>query len=118
MEPFIFYALKQVVLTVGVRELFSHAPMTSLLVELEVAEPPVLPRPPVVKPEWCESPEGWAARVLDQLVDYVVTVRAVSHGTGMSHGEGESQSLGCIYSDYVLVHMVRYVICESWCGES
>lgn len=37
-------------------------------------EPPQPPRPPVVKPEWCETPSAYAHRIIDQLLDYVVQV--------------------------------------------
>jgi hypothetical protein len=32
------------------------------------------PRPPVVRPEWCETPATYARRVLDQLIDHIVQV--------------------------------------------
>ncbi|KAG2441658.1 hypothetical protein HXX76_003276 [Chlamydomonas incerta] len=72
LEPFVFYAMRKVVLLVGVRESFSTAPMPGTEVVVEVREPPQPPRPPVVKPEWCEAPSAYAQRIIDQLIDYVV----------------------------------------------
>ncbi len=75
LEPFVFYAMRKVVLLVGVREAFNQQPMPGTEVVVEVREPPQPPRPPVVKPEWCEAPSAYAQRIIDQLVDYVVQVR-------------------------------------------
>lgn len=76
LEPFVFYALKKVTLIVGVREVFSQGAMAGVPVHVDVTEPPQPPRPPVVKPEWCEMPSAYAQRIIDQLVDYVIQVRA------------------------------------------
>eukprot|EP00198_Chlamydomonas_reinhardtii_P008888 XP_001698225.1 flagellar associated protein [Chlamydomonas reinhardtii] len=72
LEPFVFYAMRKVVLLVGVREAFNQQPMPHTEVVVEVREPPQPPRPPVVKPEWCEAPSAYAQRIIDQLIDYVV----------------------------------------------
>ncbi|GLC52223.1 hypothetical protein PLESTB_000596700 [Pleodorina starrii] len=72
LEPFVFYAVKKVVLLVEVREKYNQLPIPNTEVVVEVREPPQAPRPPVVKPEWCEDPRAFALRVLDQLIDYVV----------------------------------------------
>lgn len=32
------------------------------------------PRPPVVKSEWCEQPQAYASRLIDQLLDHIVQV--------------------------------------------
>ena len=64
----------QVRLLVGVREAFNQAPIPGVTVHVVVDEPSPLQRPPVVRQEWCESPEAYAKRVLDQMIDYVVQV--------------------------------------------
>ncbi|GLI69504.1 hypothetical protein VaNZ11_014138 [Volvox africanus] len=72
LEPFVFYAVKKVVLLVEVREKYNQLPIPNTEIVVEVQEPPQAPRPPVVKPEWCEDPKQYALRMLDQLIDYVV----------------------------------------------
>lgn len=75
LEPFIFYALKKVTLYVGMRERYNSKPLANLPVEIEVLDMPKPPRPPVCKPEWCETADSYANRILDQLIDYVVRCR-------------------------------------------
>ena len=98
LEPFVFYAMRKVVLLVGVREAFNQQPMPHTEVVVEVREPPQPPRPPVVKPEWCEAPSAYAQRIIDQLIDYVVQVRACWRGAGAGAGV-----LGCLGGVGVMV---------------
>ncbi|EFJ46635.1 hypothetical protein VOLCADRAFT_92800 [Volvox carteri f. nagariensis] len=72
LEPFVFYAIKKVTQLVEVRESYNQLPIPNTEIVVEVQEPPQAPRPPVLKPEWCEDPKAYAYRVLDQLIDYVV----------------------------------------------
>lgn len=75
LEPYIFYALRKVTLYVGMRERYNSKPLANLPVEIEILDMPKPPRPPVVKPEWCEPAELYAHRILDQLIDYIVRSR-------------------------------------------
>lgn len=58
------------------------------------------PRPPIVRPEWCETAHQYARRVLDQLMDYVVQSQHPDT-TGLVgtefHAEANSEGIATIY---------------------
>lgn len=70
-----FYTYTKSQLLIGVRETFNQHPIPGIIVRVAVDCPAPLRRPPAVKPEWCESPEAYAKRLIDQAIDYVVQVR-------------------------------------------
>eukprot|EP00798_Chlamydomonas_sp_ICE-L_P030200 gene30200-35183_t len=62
-------------LMVSAREVFTGGEIPHMKVVVKILDYPRPPRPPVVKPEWCETPEAYFKRVLDQLIDHVVQTR-------------------------------------------
>ncbi|GFH19219.1 uncharacterized protein HaLaN_16132, partial [Haematococcus lacustris] len=66
-------------LLVGLREHFSQELPVGCKVLCKVLEAPEPRRPPVVRQEWCEGPATYAARIIDQLIDYIVQVRSSSY---------------------------------------
>lgn len=75
LEPFVFYTTLKVTLMMGAREKYNQAPIPGLKMRVLVDQLPELQRPPLVKQDWCEGPEAYAQRVLDELMDWVVQSR-------------------------------------------
>ncbi|KAL6755881.1 hypothetical protein V8C86DRAFT_160826 [Haematococcus lacustris] len=79
LEPFVFYTVRKIRLLVGLREHFSQELPVGCKVLCKVLEAPEPRRPPVVRQEWCEGPATYAARIIDQLIDYIVQVRSSTY---------------------------------------
>ncbi|KAG1665339.1 hypothetical protein FOA52_011753 [Chlamydomonas sp. UWO 241] len=69
------YNQETVELTVGLRERYNQEPVYGMTVSADLLNETVVPRPPPVLQDWCETPAQYAARLIDQFVDFVVQSR-------------------------------------------